>query len=245
MQEPIEIVFPDEALACAIRVEQEEDLPLALEKLGLHVPTRVLVLVGGAAGVPTVEADSLRSLFVEVLAPLAQELSTSVVDGGTDSGVMRLMGLSRSEIGATFPLVGVAAFGTVALPGGPTPSDDAAPLEPHHTQFVLVPGSVWGCESPWIARTAGKLADGASSVTVLVNGGETAWEDVHHSVIARRPVVVLAGSGRTADVLAAALQGRSTNDRARELCASGLIRAVDLASGTESLTNKIREELMS
>jgi hypothetical protein len=244
MQELIELVFPDGTVASAVRVEDTEDVPLALKKLGLSTPTRVLVLVGGAAGLSTVDVDLLRSLFVEVLAPLAEELDASVVDGGTDSGVMRFMGQAHSEIGATFSLIGVAAVGTVALPSVSNSSHDAALLEPNHTHFILVPGSEWGDESQWIACTASALTEGMSSVTVLVNGGETAWEDVYQSVRVHRPVISIAGTGRTADVLAAALRGESTEERAVRLSASGLIKAVDLAAGAETLVNSIREAFM-
>ena len=65
----------------------------------------------------------LRPLFVETLAPLAEALGAFVVDGGTDAGVMRLMGQAHAETGATFPLIGVAVTGMVALP-------DVAPSRP-------------------------------------------------------------------------------------------------------------------
>jgi hypothetical protein len=139
---------------------------------------------------------------------------------------MRLLGETRSTLGAAFPLVGVAAAGTVAIPGRPAPPGADAVLEPHHTHFVLVPGNQWGAESPWIAQTATVLAGGAPSVTVLVNGGEVAYTDVECSMQAGRHVLVVAGSGRTADTLAAALAGAETNQRARALAASGLIRSV-------------------
>ena len=139
---------------------------------------------------------------------------------------MRLLGETRSTLGAAFPLVGVAAAGTVAIPGRPAPADADAVLEPHHTHFVLVPGNQWGAEAPWIAQTATALAGGASSVTVLVNGGEIAYTDVERSLQAGRFVVVVAGSGRTADTLAGALAGDQTNKRAQALVASGLIRSV-------------------
>ncbi len=75
--------------------------------------------------------------------------------GGTDAGIMRFMGQARTEIGGTFPWIGVAAIDTVILPDlPPPPSSDAEPWESHHTHFVLVPGSNWGDESPWLARTA-------------------------------------------------------------------------------------------
>jgi SLOG in TRPM, prokaryote len=164
-----------------------------------------------------------------------------VVDGGTDAGVMRLMGRARAETGAAFPLVGVAAAGTISLPGVPPPRPDAAPLEPNHTHFVLVPGSTWGDEARWLARVASALAAGAPSVTVLVDGGETAWEDAAVSVEAGRPVIAVSGSGRAADTLVGAIRGEASDGRARELAISGLLRAADLSA--ESLAGAIEEAL--
>ena len=68
-----------------------------------------------------------------------------MIDGGSDYGVMRLMGSARGEGGWTFPLIGVIVDGLADYS-----SDsglDAVGLEPHHTHFVLVPGSAWGEEA--------------------------------------------------------------------------------------------------
>jgi hypothetical protein len=180
-------------------------------------------------------------LFVKVLAPLAEELGASVVDGGTDVGVMQMMGQSRAEIAATFPLIGVTPVGKVALPDQIPSSSKLTALEPHHTHFVLIPGSNWGDESPWLARVASVLANGAPSVTVLVNGGEIAWKDVSENLKANRPLLVIAGSGRLADTLAATLRGEATDERAKELVASGLVQAIDLTESFDSLTRLINE----
>jgi hypothetical protein len=153
------------------------------------------------------------------------------------------MGQARAEAGGTFPLIGVAAEGTVTFPNATNSRSEAWPLEPHHTHFVLVPGSNWGDESPWIARVASILANGLPSVTVLVNGGKIAFEDVSQSIKAGRPVVVIAGSGRTADTLAAALRGEVTDRWASVLVASGLLQAIDLTEGSDTLVRVIEEML--
>lgn len=127
----------------------------------------------------------------------------AVVDGGTDSGIMRVLGLSRHSTGACLPLIGVAAEGTVMLPGKPSPRD-AAPLEPHHTHTILVPGDNWGDESPWLSSVATSIAQDQPSLTVVINGGRITYDDINHSLAAGRPVVVVAGTGRAADAIAAA-----------------------------------------
>jgi hypothetical protein len=197
--------------------------------------------VGGASKVSEADLSRLRLLFVKVLAPLAEELGASVVDGGTDVGVMQMMGQARAETAATFPLIGVTPVGKVALPDRIPSSSKVTALEPHHTHFVLIPGSNWGDESPWLARVASVLASGAPSVTVLVNGGEIAWKDVSENLKANRRLLVIAGSGRLADTLAADLRGEATDVRARELVASGLAQAIDLTESFDSLTRLLNE----
>lgn len=243
MEEDCELTFSNGLTAHAVEVQSLAELPLALRELGLRWSSSTLVLVGGAGGLSDAELDRLRPLFVEVLAPMAEALGVSVVDGGTDAGVMRLMGQAYAELDATFPLIGVAAIGTVALPGVLLSPPDAASLEPHHTHFVLVPGSEWGDESPWLASAASTLANGAPSVTVLVDGGETAWEDVSQSVEAGRPVITIAGSGRTADKLAGALRGEIIDEKTRELSTSGLLQAVELTVAFDVLPSMIEKFL--
>jgi SLOG in TRPM, prokaryote len=232
--------------AVAVTVSKTAELGKALEQLGLSNSRPVLVIVGGASQIS--EADFLRiqSLFVEILAPIAESLGAYVVDGGTDAGVMRLMGNARSQINGKFPLIGVAPTAKVILPDQThILSDDATLLEPHHTHFVLIPGSNWGDESPWIVKVATVLANGAPSVTVLINGGEISFIDVLNSVIAERLVMVIAGSGRTADKLVSALHGDATDERAKELAASGHLQTIDLEAAPEELINTITNLLLT
>ncbi|MBK1989629.1 hypothetical protein A0J48_019175 [Sphaerospermopsis aphanizomenoides BCCUSP55] len=232
--------------AVAVTVSEATELPQALVQLGLSNSRPVLVIVGGASQIS--EADYLRiqRMFVEVLAPIAQRLNAYVVDGGTDAGVMQLMGKAHSQINADFPLIGVAPIAKVILPEQTTIlSEDATPLEAHHTHFVLVPGSNWGDESPWIVQVASILANGAPSITVLINGGEITFLDALNSVSAGRLVMVIAGSGRTADKLASALHGNATDERAKQLAASGCLQTIDLEAAQEDLINTITNLLLT
>jgi hypothetical protein len=128
MKEAFKLTFSNGSTAHAIQVDREAELSAALHELDFHRPSRTLVLVGGAGGLGRAELDRLRPLFIEVLAPLAATLGAAVVDGGTDAGVMRLMGQARAQTNATFALVGVVAIGTVALPDTQPPTLDTALL---------------------------------------------------------------------------------------------------------------------
>lgn len=241
MEKPFPVVFPSGQIARATQINYSEEISIGLNRLGFARPRRSLVIVGGASGISEETMEQLQSLFQDVLAPLAERMGLVVIDGGTDAGVMKLIGQARAKIGGTFPLLGVAAIGTVVFPDRPAPSADAAPLEPNHTHFLFVPGNRWGDESPWLAQIATALAGTIPSVTLLINGGKIAWMDVTYSVQAERQVIVMAGSGRTADTLAAMLRGEQPESQPSGLTASGLVQAVDLQNGMDSLYGAIEK----
>jgi hypothetical protein len=208
------------------RVAEPGEIPAALEALGIRTGRPVLVVVGGADGMSPEHMTALAGAVGPVIRSLG-DWGAALVDGGTDSGVMRVIGQAHDAAGASFPLVGVAAEGTVIVPGA-RPAPDAGPLDPHHTQVILVPGDTWGDESPWLSRVAAAIAGGQPSVTLVVNGGEIAYGDLEHSLEARRPVIVLAGTGRTADAIAAAAHGRDADPRAARVAAFPGTRVVPL-----------------
>jgi hypothetical protein len=225
--------------ALAADVERTEDVPAALEALGLR-RRPVLVVVGGASGLADDAADALAA-SAEGLVRSAAATGAAIVDGGTDAGEMRLLGTALGD--HDVPLVGVVPRALAALPGE-TAAPESAALEPHHTHFVLVPGTSWGDESRWLACVATALAGPRPSVTVLLNGGDIAWIDVAESLDEERPVLAVAGSGRTADVLAAALFGSRDDARADALAATGLVEAVPLREDAgPSLERKVKEML--
>jgi hypothetical protein len=200
----LQLTFASGQAAKAVEVPNWQALPFALEAVGLSKSRPVLVLIGGACRLDPEDSNCLHHLFVDSLAPVVEELGITVVDGGTDAGVMRLMGQARASIDASFPLVGVVPIGKVRLPETNSPGKHA--LEPHHTHFILTPGWRWGDESRWIATIASLLSNGAKSLTLLINGGTIAFVDVQSSIAEGRPVMVMAGTGRLADQIAAAMQ---------------------------------------
>ncbi len=224
--------------ATALRVSSPEELDEAVRLLELPVDRPVLVVVGGADEMSAGDAERLRTVVDNVLAPLVGRLGATVVDGATDTGVMQVMGRARAGAEQPFPLVGVVVDALAA-------TDDASagdtPLEPNHSHFVLVPGHDWGDEIAWMARLVTVLAGSAQAVTVLANGGEVSWADVERSVADGRPVIVLAGTGRAANLLATAVRDRAGDERAQALAASGLVHAVDVSDhdGLERLVQDL------
>jgi SLOG in TRPM, prokaryote len=241
MENPFRILFPNKSVADVLRVHTSTEITTALQELGLQKGHRVLVVIGGASRLSAEDFDRVRLIFSDVLAPLVKKWGAYVVDGGTDAGVMRLMGQARAENNSLFPLIGICPIGLAIVPGETGLSEEAADLEPNHSHFLLVPGSHWGDESPWIAKVASELADGNPSVTVLINGGEVTWKDASQNAQQGRSIIVIAGSGRTADQLAAVLRGEATDQRAQEIIDSGLVQAIDLTAGHEELTKTIEK----
>lgn len=227
-----------------VLLDSDRDLQNALDRLGLKNGP-VLVLVGGAGSMhPLTEPPGLHKLFFEVLAPLAESLHAIVIDGGTDVGIMRLMGAARSGIRGTFPLLGIAAIGTVDLPDRSGQGPETAALEPRHSHFLIVPGSRFGEESPWIAKAASRLAEGHRSLTLVINGGAITLRDISFSVREKRPVLVISGSGRTADRVADALAGRDLDPEIRSLVSSGLIEALEIDRDAAEITQAMGRRLI-
>ncbi|MCO1658650.1 hypothetical protein [Pseudonocardia humida] len=209
-----------------LRVARVPDIAAVLAGAGVPLGVPVLVLVGGAGDMDDEHERLLGALLRDAVLPVVAGLGAAVVDGATEVGVMRAVGRARAAAGAVFPLIGVAAEGTVVAPGHPPPSADAVALDRHHTHAVLVPGTAWGDESPWLADVAGAVAGTRPSVTLLANGGDIAYLDLEHSVDRGRPVLLLAGTGRTADAVATA--GPGSDPRARRAAASRLVAAVGI-----------------
>jgi hypothetical protein len=223
------------------RVTGAAALPAILSDVSIGTRRPVLVVVGGASGVSPEHLQIAAGILREYIIPALDRRGGAVVDGGTDSGIMRVMGLARSAAGASFPLVGVAAEGTVSLPGR-TAAPDAVRLEPHHTHVILVPGGRWGDESPWLSRVATVIAAGQPSLTLVINGGQITYDDIRHSLQASRPVIVVAGTGRTADAIAAAARGERGDPQAAQVAAAPGLRIVP-AGDPQALSSAVESAL--
>lgn len=198
------IYFPGHQTLCVFPAERS-DLAEAASELGLKDRYPVIVLIGGEID------EKLRSVTrqaLETIARTAEDLQAAIICGGTNLGIMAEIGQIRSGTGYKFPLVGVTPEALVTWPSGPHSTkflwwgQRRWQLEPHYSHFILVPGSQFGDESPWIVDTATLLSTGQGSVTILVNGGEVSRKDIELSVENGRPVIALSRTGRLADELA-------------------------------------------
>lgn len=198
------IDFPDQKTLCVFPTERS-NLPQAILELGIKGTYPVIVLIGGA--VDKMQVEPTRHA-IETISQTAEDINAVVICGGTDMGIMADIGQIRARKRYKFPLVGITPEKLVSWPGGPHSAkflwwkEQRWPLEPHYSHFILVPGSEFGDESPWIVDTATLLSNGRRSVTILMNGGEVSRKDIELSLEKGRPVIALSRTGRLADELA-------------------------------------------
>lgn len=245
MLEPTTLSFPNGNTASVVEIDPAIDLTATLHHIGLQDHRPALVVIGGASKMTSESLRQLRLLFQDVFAPVAESVKAYVLDGGTNAGVMQMMGQARGDRKATFPLVGVAPFKKVTLDTRPSETSIGKSLEPNHTHFLLTPGESWGDESPWLAQVATVLAGNFPSVAVLVNGGEASVVDVEKNSAVGRPVVVLSGSGRLADEIATGIQTPNPSIRpevARLIQANRLI-VFDMTRPEGELTDLLKQLL--
>jgi hypothetical protein len=198
------IYFPDQQALCVFP-DERSNLAQAIEELGLKGRYPVIVLIGGE--MDEQKADVTRRA-IEMIARIAEDMNAVILCGGTDMGVMAEIGRMRWRKRYKFPLVGIAPEELVTWPSGPHSTkvlwwgSKRWQLESHYSHFILVPGSQFGDESPWIVSAATLLSNGRQSVTILINGGEVSRKDIQLSLENGRRIIVLSRTGRLADELA-------------------------------------------
>jgi hypothetical protein len=207
--------------------------------LGLPHPLPTLFIAGGAMHMEDAEMELTRPMIEDGLARFAQENRVAIIDGGTESGVMQLMGDARRKRGYDFPLIGVAPYSKVSYLGHQPP--DGKPLNSGHSHFVLVEGDKFGDESPMIADLTRALTDNGKrlGMGIIINGGKVTREETYERVArsgSQFPMIVLEGSGRFADTLATAKHTGSTDDpQVRTIVEQGDLHFLRLDEGADAL----------
>ena len=197
------IYFPSQQALCVF-TDERSNLEQAISELGLKDNYPVIVLIGG--DIDKQQAEVTRRA-IQTISKIVEDMIALVICGATDMGVMAEICQIRSRHGYKFPLIGVAPVELVTWPDGPRSTKflwwgkQRWQLEPHYSHFILVPGSEFGDESPWIVDAATILSKGHQSVTILINGGEVSRKDIELSLEHARPVIALSRTGRLADEL--------------------------------------------
>jgi hypothetical protein len=220
------IPFPNGHTAQAIRVAPDANPKLILDALGF-TSTRPVIFISGGASLMSEHDKEMTEAIITLVVEFAEEHNILIIDGGTESGVMKMVGDLRHTRGYTFPLIGVSPLGRVAFPGYENPNQQAI-LEDSHSHFVLVDAPEWGDETLMTIRLTYAICGEKRypAMGILVNGGKIAMQEMYLACTypkarERMALVVLEGSGRAADEISTAFRAGSSNQRVLNAIISG------------------------
>lgn len=236
--QPFPVVFDNGHAARAIRIKPHTDPVVCLRMLGFDRMRPVIFISGGASNM-TEDDKALTRSIIAGIARFAEERQAVVIDGGTESGIMKMVGDTRGELNYAFSLIGVSPLGKVSFPGYKNPDEEAF-LEDSHSHFVLVDGPEWGDESHMIVNlTHAMCGDGRlPRVGILINGGQIAMHDVYLATTtsSKVSIIVLEGSGRAADEIATAHRTGQTDQKVvQAILDGGDIEIVKTADGPDAM----------
>ena len=239
------ITFDNGNHAVVVIAGRDTDTQTILKSLGIAQPHALIMVFGGAKGLEDSQKARLAGLFTSAVAPVAAEAGALVIDGGTQSGVMAMVGEALARDGRDSQLLGIAPIGKVTYPGGPNDANigGGAPLEPNHSHFVLVESNEWGDETGTMFKLARAL--NVAVATMLINGGPIAENEALRSVRNGWPLLVVEGSGRFADELSAAIRnGQSAKSTiVSEIACSGRVTIFHVDDSAKKLRNSLRQML--
>ncbi|MEM7066385.1 MAG: hypothetical protein AAF572_24855 [Cyanobacteria bacterium P01_B01_bin.77] len=248
-----EYTFANGQTAHILNISKNLSYTETLAALGLSNPSSSMVVIGGASKMSSESKLRVSQLFSQVLAPIAETYKITVFDGGTDAGVIQMMGQARQHINGSFNLVGIAPKAKVYLPGYPLcpnhsyKETELINLEEHHTHFALIPGLTWGSESPWLANCAAQFSQKYPAITILINGGKISLSDLMLNLSVGRQTIVVAGSGRLADDISSIIHGNTSPETTKDSVIQDLANTyypsqISIFEMTQSLEN-LREVL--
>ncbi|MDQ6837058.1 MAG: hypothetical protein M3137_01615 [Actinomycetota bacterium] len=207
------IDFPNGVRAVAVEAGPDASPGELLDELGIQPPGAVVMVVGAADSLEPSVVPWLTQLFSRGLAVAATKTDALLIDGGTASGAMAVLGEAIADRLPRPALLGVAPLSKVTYPGGAPADGERVLLEPNHTHFVLADVGEWGQETELLFQMADTFARGVTVAVVLVGGGPVARDEVLHAVRRNWPLLIVTGTGGVADSLAGAVAQRQAGDK--------------------------------
>lgn len=246
MIESTPIHLSSDVEAWAVFPENNTSIDEIRAALRVPMPRAVLTINGGTATIAPDLQERLSDAITDGVAMIASTEEILLVTGGSDAGVFHLLGEGLALYGRTAPCIGVAVRQLSRTSSTPNHYDwlQQAPLEPHHSHFVLVPGRDWGDETATMYRLVQSLSQDVPSLTVFAGGGEITTHEMQANVELGRKMILLAGSGRATDQVLAALRGEPVADsRHAQIAKDGHIIPFHISNSPQALAQLIRTEL--
>src|SRR6476659_3509742 len=177
-------------------------------QLRLSKPKSIILIFGGASGNLDTSDTSITILYqiLDDVLQYASDNDTIIIDGGTKSGIMEIIGQRASKIEQSKKpiIIGVAPAGLISLfnstkqednyknEGDNDGENDKVLLDPNHSHFVLVEGDKWGDETI-------KLFEIAS---LLSSGSKISKKEILFCINQNWPIIVIEKTGYLADEIA-------------------------------------------
>ena len=162
-----------------------------------YQPDAVISVCGGAGLFPPRLAQPIAAILKCIASGLMGRHRALWVDGGTESGVMRLMGEVVHQLRNARPdpasadeavvplLTGFAPAPLITHPLATPNGAGRTPLDPNHQFFVLLEDATnWGDEVELVGAFLSHLRNGLEIpvATLVVNGGRITIKEVYHAV---------------------------------------------------------------
>lgn len=214
-------------------------------KWDMTPPSMLISVTGGAGNLRRAIGQTLQDQFKKGLVAAAKSANAWIVTGGTNCGVMEIVGDAVHESFGQVTTIGCASWGIVKgrsqlinkkekLFSGQQKqpmadnkihkyntkslteaNERGAYLDPFHTNFLLVDNGTqgkYGVEVEFRSRLENKLSHYYEEefgkkvpvIVILMEGGPNSVQTCLTSVRKNIPVLVLEGTGRAADIIAAA-----------------------------------------
>ena len=232
-----------------------------IQSLEIASPQAIILSIGGADDLDKTLLPRLTQLYGRGIAKAARDGKALILDGGTQAGVMQLMGEAVAAQGYQSVLIGVAPKGKITYPGSEMIA--GTQLEPNHSHFVIVEGNDWGSETSMLfglfnsLRTKGdaekpgeKQKAQASAklpaLAILASGGSISRTEVLRTVRHNIPLIIIEGSGGLADEIALAYQDREKefdDPFMAEVIADGELHFHSLSNSVKGIERLIIREL--
>ena len=218
-----------------------------------QMPKALILIAGGAGKMDDNIKAHLIQLFSRGIARTAADIGADIIDGGTYAGSMAMMGRGVADREYRVNLFGAAPAGKVTFPGqadyeqvlqGDEPNK--IPLEPNHSHFLLVDADEWGQETDAMYALAKGLAAQVPVISILVNGGSIACQEILRSVRQGWPVIIVSGSGRLADIITELVQEKPdfiSDARLSEIVHDGRLYFFPINGTVAELDRLIRRQL--
>jgi predicted Rossmann-fold nucleotide-binding protein len=228
--------------------QADQDITSVREALGITTPAPAVLVSGGADTFDPAIAPKLTQLIGRGLLRAGRAAGAVFIDGGTDAGVMALIGRAASAMAEPMTLIGVAPEALIQRPdvSDVEAAGERVALAPNHTHFVLTLGETWGAETTVMFDLAQAIAGKRPVIVVMIGGGQGTLSEILHAVRRHWRVLIIAGSKGAADELLAQWTTKVAKDDdplIAEILADGDLHAFPIGDPPEVLGRRIGREL--